>query len=69
VYDGKIKGIARTLLSKYGDRFSDDYSSNKEFLRKVAIFRSKKLLNRVAGYITSVKSSAKKQEEVVEVEE
>jgi len=69
VYDGKIKGVAKTLLSKYGDRFSDDYYANKEFLKKTAIFRSKKILNRVAGYITSVKSSAKRQEEVVEVGE
>ncbi|MEM2611441.1 MAG: 30S ribosomal protein S17e [Thermoproteota archaeon] len=68
VYDGKIKGIAKMLLEKYGDRFSDDYYANKEFLRKIAVFRSKKILNRVAGYITSVKSSTKKrEEEAVEV--
>lgn len=68
VYDGKIKGIARTLLLKYGSSFSDDYYANKDFLRKIAIFKSKKLLNRVAGYITSIKSSAK-QREMVEVGE
>jgi small subunit ribosomal protein S17e len=69
VYDSKIKGMARMLLSKYGDNFSSDYYANKDFLRRTVRFRSKKLLNRVAGYITSVKSSAKQQEEVVEVAE
>ncbi|MEM2941077.1 MAG: 30S ribosomal protein S17e [Thermoproteota archaeon] len=71
IYDSRIKGIARMLLLKYGDRFKDDYYANKEVLKKIAKFRSKKLLNRVAGYITSVKSSAGKnqQEEVVEVGE
>lgn len=71
IYDSKIKGIARMLLLKYGDRFNDDYYANKETLKKIAKFRSKKLLNRVAGYITSVKSSAGKsqKEEVVEVGE
>ncbi|MGQ9691531.1 MAG: hypothetical protein ACUVQY_09815, partial [Thermoproteota archaeon] len=45
IYDNKVKGIARTLLLKYDNYFSDDYNANKEALKKVAIFRSKKLLN------------------------
>jgi small subunit ribosomal protein S17e len=70
IYDSRVKGVARTLLLKYGDLFSDDYYANKQALKKVAVFRSKKLLNRVAGYITSVKSSpGGKQQEVVEVGE
>ncbi|MEM2929389.1 MAG: 30S ribosomal protein S17e [Thermoproteota archaeon] len=71
IYDSRIKGIARMLLLKYGDRFSDDYYANKEVLKKIAVFRSKKLLNRVAGYITSVKSSAGRdlKEEVIEAGE
>ncbi len=71
IYDSRIKGIARTLLLKYGNCFSDDYYANKEALKKIAVFRSKKLLNRVAGYITSVKSSAgsNRKGEVIEVGE
>ncbi|MCX8183824.1 MAG: 30S ribosomal protein S17e [Crenarchaeota archaeon] len=71
IYDGRVKGVARMLLLKYGDLFTNDYHANKQALRKVAVFRSKKLLNRVAGYITSVKSSkgGRQQEEVVEVGE
>lgn len=70
IYDSKIKGIAKMLLLKYGDRFNDDYRANKEALKKIAKFKSKKLLNRVAGYITSVKSSAgKSPQEVVEIGE
>ncbi|MGQ9597152.1 MAG: 30S ribosomal protein S17e [Thermoproteota archaeon] len=64
IYDNKVKGIARTLLLKYDNYFSDDYNANKEALKKVAIFRSKKLLNRVAGYITSIKASSKKRQQV-----
>lgn len=71
IYDSRIKGIARTLLLKYGDSFSNDYYANREALKKIAVFRSKKLLNRVAGYITSVKSSSggSRKEEVIEVGE
>ncbi|MEM3648233.1 MAG: 30S ribosomal protein S17e [Thermoproteota archaeon] len=70
IYDSRVKGVARMLLLKYGDLFSNDYYANKQALRKVAVFRSKKLLNRVAGYITSVKSSeGRKQQEVIEVGE
>lgn len=71
IYDSRVKGIAKTLLLKYGDLFSNDYYANKQALRKIAVFRSKKILNRVAGYITSIKSSeeGKQQEEVIEVGE
>ncbi|NHV99381.1 MAG: 30S ribosomal protein S17e [Thaumarchaeota archaeon] len=72
IYDSRVKGVARMLLLKYGDLFSNDYYANKQALKKVAVFQSKKLLNRVAGYITSVKSSEagkRQQEEVVEVGE
>ncbi|MBO3832201.1 MAG: 30S ribosomal protein S17e [Candidatus Brockarchaeota archaeon] len=71
IYDSRVKGVARMLLLKYGNLFSDDFYANKQALRKIAVFQSKKLLNRVAGYITSVKSSevGKQQEEVVEVGE
>jgi len=71
IYDSRVKGVARMLLLKYGNLFSDDYYANKQVLRKIAVFQSKKLLNRVAGYITSVKSSegGGQREEVVEVGE
>ncbi|MEM2855848.1 MAG: hypothetical protein QW416_01930 [Candidatus Nitrosocaldaceae archaeon] len=49
----RIKKISMQLIDKYPDLFSNDYNANKDTLEKIAIFRSKELKNKVAGYITS----------------
>jgi small subunit ribosomal protein S17e len=50
-----VKNIAKELLEKYGDKFSDDFQKNKEVLSELAKFESKRLRNVVAGYITVLK--------------
>jgi small subunit ribosomal protein S17e len=40
------------LLERHGDMFTDDFEKNKEAIDKVAVLRSKRLRNEVAGYIT-----------------
>lgn len=49
-----IKRLAKDLVSADEERFSDDFDENKEKLEEVADFKSKKLRNRVAGYIVRV---------------
>ncbi|MEE8133264.1 MAG: hypothetical protein V3T40_06800 [Nitrososphaerales archaeon] len=70
----KIKSISMQLMEKHGDMFSDDFEKNKEILNKITIIRSKRLKNKVAGYLTiylkgQMDSQEEKEEESVEVSE
>ena len=49
-----VKRLAKDLVSADEERFSDDFDENKEELKDMDEFRSKKLRNRVAGYIVRV---------------
>ena len=64
----RIKRIARELLSLYPDKFTKDFEYNKRVLEKIADIPSRKLRNRVAGYITSVISSRLAAEKAAESE-
>jgi small subunit ribosomal protein S17e len=54
-----IKRVGRELYEANADKFSDDYPKNKEIVRQMADFESKKLLNIVAGYVTTLKKQKK----------
>ncbi len=47
-----IKNIAKELLELYPDKFTTDFETNKRLVQLLTDIRSKKLRNRVAGYIT-----------------
>ncbi len=47
-----IKVIARELLKKYPDLFTGDFDENKKLVAQLTNIQSKKVRNRVAGYIT-----------------
>lgn len=49
-----IKRLAKDLVSADSERFSDDFEENKQELKDTEEFESKKLRNRVAGYIVRV---------------
>jgi len=51
-----IKHVSRELYEKHSDRFTTDFSKNKKALRELAEIKSKKLMNAIAGYITSLKN-------------
>ncbi len=53
-----VKKIARELMGFYPNRFSKDFQANKEAVGSVAQIPSVKLRNRIAGYITSLVSTA-----------
>ena len=47
-----IKNIAMELLKKYYDMFTNDFDHNKRVVQELTNIKSKKVRNRVAGYIT-----------------
>jgi len=47
-----IKNIAKTLLERYPEAFSDDFEGNKESVTALTNIESKEVRNRVAGYVT-----------------
>ncbi len=47
-----IKSIGTELLAKQRDNFSNDFDANKQQLSISAAIDSKRVRNRVAGYIT-----------------
>lgn len=52
-----IKRLAKDLVESEPERFSKDFDKNKEELKELGEFESKKLRNRVAGYIVRVKKN------------
>ncbi|MDD1691779.1 MAG: 30S ribosomal protein S17e [Methanoregula sp.] len=47
-----IKSLGTELLAKQRDYFSGSFDENKHQLGKSAVIESKRVRNRVAGYIT-----------------
>lgn len=54
-----IKRVGRELFEANSDKFTEDYSKNKDLVRELAIIQSKKMLNVIAGYVTSLKKQKK----------
>ncbi len=50
-----IKRIGRELVESNPDKFTDDYAKNKAIVKEMTVASSRKLLNIVAGYVTSLK--------------
>ncbi|TRO53950.1 30S ribosomal protein S17e [Candidatus Bathyarchaeota archaeon] len=49
-----VKRISLELLEKYPYSFGTEFEANKQFLKQVELEVSKKLRNRIAGYITTI---------------
>ncbi len=47
-----VKRTARKLLEMYPDLFTRDFEHNKKVVAQLIEYRSKKLRNQIAGYIT-----------------
>lgn len=50
-----IKNLGMKLLKKYPDKFTSDFEHNKLVLKELGIIDSKKIRNKVAGYIVRLK--------------
>jgi small subunit ribosomal protein S17e len=49
-----IKSAARSLLALYADTFTDDFETNKRQVEQTAEYDSKRIRNRIAGYIVTL---------------
>ncbi len=47
-----VKRTARELLEKYPDLFTTDFEHNKMVVKNLIDTKSKRIRNRIAGYIT-----------------
>ena len=50
-----VKRAARELIERFPERFGSDYESNKAAVNGVLNAPSKRLRNRIAGYVTRLK--------------
>ncbi|MBI2547583.1 MAG: 30S ribosomal protein S17e [Candidatus Aenigmarchaeota archaeon] len=56
----QVKNAGVEIFDKYRDKFSGDFSKNKQFLRDNYTVSSKKLLNVITGYITKLKKQSER---------
>jgi small subunit ribosomal protein S17e len=52
-----IKRISIELLDRYPYSFQPEYEPNKQFLKEIGLDVSKKLRNKIAGYVTTMVKS------------
>jgi len=50
----EIKNLALRILEENKDKFTDKFEENKKILDQLYSFYSKKLRNRICGYITKL---------------
>jgi len=51
-----IKRLGEELVSKYSNQFGSDFDVNKNFLNSLGLKITKKMRNKVVGYITQLKN-------------
>jgi small subunit ribosomal protein S17e len=47
-----IKALGLERLENYGNRFSNNFDENKQIVAEVTTIESKRVRNRVAGFVT-----------------
>ena len=50
-----IKRVSRELLKRFPDRFTGEFEAYKESVNQLVTTQSKRLRNRIAGYVTRLK--------------
>jgi len=60
-----IKSTARKLIEAYPDKFTTDFETNKNLVKELTNIESKKVKNRIAGYITRLMKQKKQKEKLV----
>ena len=55
------KRIAGELVERFPDKFTTDFENNKKLVDTFTNISSKKLRNRVAGYITQLQNQKKQK--------
>ncbi len=57
-----IKRISNTLVDRYERSLTTEFEPNKQFLNEIGLDVSKKLRNKIAGYITRLMKIESNQE-------
>ena len=50
-----VKKVARELVQRYPDKFTTNYEANKKVIADLVDAKTKRLRNRVVGYVTRLK--------------
>ena len=50
-----VKRTSRELIRRFPERFTGEFESDKEAVNDLVVTRSKRLRNRIAGYVTRLK--------------
>ena len=50
-----VKRVSRELIRRFPERFAGDWESDKEAVNNLVATQSKRLRNRIAGYVTRLK--------------
>lgn len=50
-----VKRVSRELLRRFPERFAGDWESDKQAVNDLVTTQSKRLRNRIAGYVTRLK--------------
>lgn len=73
VYTKDIKRVSIELYNKLKDQVTTDFAKNKKLVEEYVDVQSKKVRNRIAGYLTRyaklIKEKSEKKEEIEESEE
>ncbi|MFA4639779.1 30S ribosomal protein S17e [Pyrococcus kukulkanii] len=54
IRQGFIKRVARELVDRYPNEFTTDFEYNKKKVQELTNVTSKKIRNRIAGYVTKL---------------
>ncbi|AFK22840.1 30S ribosomal protein S17e [Pyrococcus sp. ST04] len=54
IRQGFIKRVARELVNKYPNEFTTDFEHNKKKVQELTNVTSKRIRNRIAGYVTKL---------------
>ena len=58
-----IKSAAKSLMSKYPETFTNDFETNKRLVEQLTNVTTKKVRNRIAGYLVRLVKIAVAREE------
>jgi len=50
-----VKRVSRELLRRYPERFTGEFEPDKQAVNELVVTQSKRLRNRIAGYVTRLK--------------
>ncbi len=59
-----VKRVTKQLVSKHLKELSDDYTKNKEIIKKYINIKSPKIRNVIAGYATRLVKQSKEDKQV-----